>query len=74
MTPYMKDAIERVVATFVVGFLGVLTFELSVGGFSLDWQSVLQSAAVAGIIAAWDVLKVYLARFAGDKESASFVE
>jgi hypothetical protein len=73
MSPYMKDAVERVVATFVVAFLGVLGTALAAGAVK-DWQGVLGSAALAGVIAAIDVVKVVLAKFVGDRQSASLVD
>lgn len=73
---YLKDAAERVAATFAVAFLGVLTIALS-GWLAkpapLSWKTLLMSAASAGIIAAWDVLKVIVAHFVGDSESASLI-
>jgi hypothetical protein len=71
---FLIDAVERVAATFLVAFLGVLTVALQTQGFGLEWKSVLASAALAGLIAAYDVVKVVAARFVGSKDSASLVD
>lgn len=79
---YLKDAAERVVATFVVAALALVSTaavpwlsarvaEIATGTFT--WQTLLAAAAVAGFIAAWDVAKVLLAKLLGDPESASLI-
>jgi hypothetical protein len=74
---YLADAAERVIATFAVAFLGLLTPAVAAwlgGGAAPDWRALVASATGAGIIAAWDVLKVLIAKFVGSSNSASFVE
>lgn len=83
MSAYLKDAIERVLATFVVAMMGVLTvaalpwlkeqLELIAKG-QFTWKMLLATAIVAGAIAAWDVVKVWLARYIGNKNSASLLK
>ena len=62
------DAGERIVATFVVAFLGALLV------VPPPWnEKVWQAAAFAGVVAALDVVKVIAASFIGSPDSASLV-
>lgn len=71
MTPYVKDAIERVATTFVVTFLGSLIVTMQAG--KLPDQAAVYSMTIASAAAALDVLKVSLARFVGDQDSAAML-
>ena len=64
---WIKDAIERVVSTYVQVFLGLLI----AGGTNAINIGTAKAAAIAAIPAALSVLKAILARQFGDPESAS---
>ena len=70
MSRYLRDAIERVVATFVVAFLGSIGVCLAQG--AVPSEAAITSAVIAGAAAAVDVLKVILAKYVGDPTSAGF--
>lgn len=71
MTPYMQDAIERVLATLLVAALGSLAVWLTAG--APGGKGALLAALTPIVIALFDVVKVVLARFIGDPASASFL-
>jgi len=71
MTPYVKDALERVAATIVVAALGSLTVWMAAG--APMGKPAMLAAATPVVVALFDVVKVVLARFVGNKDSASFV-
>ena len=67
---YIRDLVERVLATYVQTFLGLLL----ASGFAVDGVvdlSLVVKAAVAAIPAALSLVKGIVARAVGDKESAS---
>lgn len=68
---YVRDLIERVVATFVTAFLGVLVtggvFDVS----HLRDASAWQAAGLAGVAAVLSLVKGIVAKFVGDRDSAS---
>lgn len=69
---YLLDLTERVVATFLEVFLGLLLAawaDVAIIGL----LSVAETAAVAAIPAALAVLKGGVARFRGDRENPSLV-
>jgi hypothetical protein len=70
VSPYIRDLIERVVATFAAAFFGFLV--MSGGGVDslTDW-SVLLKAAVAGGVAVATLAKTLVAKFVGNPGSAS---
>lgn len=66
---FLRDLAERVIATYVEVFLGLVI----VSGFSngvVD-VSALQAAAVSALPAALVVIKSWAARYRGDPDSAS---
>ena len=69
MTPYMKDALERIVATVVVAALGSATVWLAAG--APYGRPALLAAATPVVVALYDVVKVVAAKFIGDPDSAS---
>jgi hypothetical protein len=66
-TSYIKDLIERVVSTFVAGFGGAVSLDLT-GITTLGWKAWLTAGAAAGVVS---VVKGLLARGVGSKDSAS---
>jgi hypothetical protein len=66
MNTYAKDLLERVVATFVLGFLTIWMAAPA----SVD---TAKAAALAGLLAAASLVKGLLAKFLGNTESASLV-
>jgi hypothetical protein len=69
MSKFVVDLSERVIATYLEVFFGLLIAGAFVGGV-VD-LSVVQSAAVAALPAGLAVLKGWLSRFLGDPDSAS---
>lgn len=70
---YLRDLAERVGATYLQAFLGLLL----ASGFGVEGVldlSTPRKAAIAAIPAALSVLKGLLARSVGDKESASLAK
>jgi hypothetical protein len=65
---YLKDLVERVVTTFVAAFVSVL---VATGPMNLGDLSVWQSAAAAGGAAVVSLLKGFLAKNVGDRNTAS---
>lgn len=61
MSPYLKDLMERVVATFAFTFLSV---------FSFADVSTSKDAAIAGAAAAASLLKGWLGKYVGADEHA----
>jgi hypothetical protein len=75
-TIWLRDAAERVISTFVVGFLGSLSFgALYTAATAHDWHGlaiVLHSAAIAGLAALGSLAKAVAAnRKAGTLSPAS---
>lgn len=64
-----KDLLERVVATFVAGFLGAVSLDWA-SITNLGWKAWLVTGAVAGGVS---VVKGLAAKFIGDKDTASLV-
>jgi hypothetical protein len=62
MPRFFLDLAERVVATYLAGFLGLLL----ANGFDLTSVSALRAAAVAALPAAITVIKGFIATFIGD--------
>lgn len=61
MNPYIRNLIERVVATYAFTFLSVFTLaDLSSG----------KEATIAGGAAALSLIKGWLARYVGDPDNA----
>lgn len=61
MSPYFKDLVERVVATFAFTFLSVFSFtDLSTGDDAL----IAGAAAVASLVKGW------LGKYLGDEDHA----
>lgn len=69
MSAYLKDLIERVVATFIGGFISGITLPQII---DLD-MSAVQAAAYAGAAAVLSLVKGIVARGAGSPETASLV-
>lgn len=69
MTTYLKDLLERVVASFAAGALSVLGLD-AVNVLTLDWKAAL---GVSGGTALVSLLKTLAARKVGDPDSASTV-
>jgi hypothetical protein len=68
MSTYVKDLIERIVATFVMAFLAVLVTAGQTDGLNVE---VGEAAVVAGIAAVASLVKGLIAKHLGDTESAS---
>lgn len=66
-TPFIRDAVERIISTYVQSFLGLLI----TGGITDLSVSTIQAAALAAIPAALSAVKALLARWKGDPDSAS---
>lgn len=69
MLAYLKDLAERVVATFVAGFVAALAADWT-GVIPSDWKAWLLSGAIAGAVA---VVKGVLAKTVGDPQSAAML-
>jgi hypothetical protein len=69
MTPYLKDLLERVVASFVGGFLSAASLE-GLDVVHTDWKAWLAVGAAAGVAA---VVKGLVARRIGDTGTPSLV-
>lgn len=69
MPTYVKDLIERVVTTFVAGFLGAVSLDLT-SITNLGWKAWLIAGAGAGVVS---VLKGLVAKFVGSQTTASLV-
>lgn len=71
MTAFAKDLIERVVATFVVAFLGAALVAAPDGGVSIEFT---EAAALAGLAAVGSLIKGIAAKFlTKNPETASLV-
>lgn len=70
MKKYIKDLLERVVATFAEGFLGAITANAVTLG-DIDWVFCLSAGGFAALIS---VLKCLAALRVGDKNTASLVK
>lgn len=70
MKKYIKDLLERVVATFAEGFLGAITTNAVTLG-DIDWVFCLSAGGFAALIS---VLKCLAALKVGDKNTASLVK
>jgi hypothetical protein len=66
MSPFFRDALERVLATYAQVFLGLL---ITSGVTDL---SAVQAAALAAIPAALSALKAVIAKRFGDPDTAGF--
>jgi len=75
---WMVDTLERTVSTFLQAFIGGLSapgvMDLLPGKPPNIDLSGIQSAALAGVVAALAVVKAALAKLTGDRQSASLVE
>ena len=69
---FLKDAAERVLATLLVASLGSLSVWLAAG--APTGKSALLAALTPVVAALFDVVKVLLARFVGDPDSASLTK
>ncbi len=69
MSPYVKDLTERVLTTFVAGFLGAVSLDLT-SITDLGWRAWLVAGAGAGIVS---VVKSLAAKFVGSPSTASLV-
>ncbi len=67
---YARDLLERVLATFVQGFIGAITLDALVGE---DPISGLYAAGVAGLAGVLSLLKGLVATQVGSQQSASLV-
>jgi hypothetical protein len=68
MTTYIKDLLERIVATFVVAYLGVALTAAPDGGVSVSGS---QAALVAGLAAAGSLVKGVLAKYLGSNSDTA---
>lgn len=68
MTSYVKDLLERIVATFVVAYLGVALTAAPDGGISVSGS---QAALVAGVAAVGSLIKGIAAKHLGNADTAS---
>jgi hypothetical protein len=66
MFPFFRDALERVLATYVQAFIGLLITS------GVTDVSAVQAAALAAIPAALSALKAVIAKRFGDPDSAGF--
>ena len=66
MSPFFRDALERVLATYVQAFIGLLITS------GVTDVSAVQAAALAAIPAALSALKAVIAKRFGDPDSAGF--
>jgi hypothetical protein len=60
MSQYIKDLLERIVATFVVAFLGAALVAAPDGGVSIDAS---QAALLAGVAAVGSLIKGIAAKY-----------
>lgn len=67
---FWRDAVERIVATFIQVAVATALLDLQDGSVSLDGVKV---AALAGATAALSLVKALVARWFGSRDSASFV-
>lgn len=67
MNTYIKDLVERVVASFAGGFLSVIGLD-AVNVMNLDWKAALGVGAGAALVS---LLKGFAAKAVGDPGSAS---
>jgi hypothetical protein len=67
MTPFLKDLVERVAATFVGGFLSAASLD-GLDIVHTDWKAWLAIGVTAGVAS---VVKGFVARAVGDKSTAS---
>lgn len=67
---YFKDLLERVVSTFVAGFLAALVGNWT-GVIPSDWKAWLLTGAVAGVAS---VAKGLIAKGVGNPDSASLTK
>jgi hypothetical protein len=68
MTTYLKDLLERVVATFVMAYLGVALSSAPDGGLSIKASD---AALIAGIAAVGSLIKGIAAKRLGTPDTAS---
>jgi hypothetical protein len=67
MNQYLRDLIERVVASFAGGALSVLGLD-AVNVLSVDWKAALGVGGGAAVVA---LLKGFVARTVGNSNSAA---
>lgn len=67
---FWRDAVERIVATFLQVVISTALFDLQDGTISLDGVKV---AALAGATAVLTLTKALVARWFSSRDSASFV-
>lgn len=70
---YIRDLVERVIATFSQGVIGLLLLSGADVTGVVDF-STLKKAAIAGVFAVLSLIKGILARTVGDQESASLTK
>lgn len=68
---WLKDTAERVAATFVEAFVGLVALQSATSSFD---YSFAKKAAASGVIAAAAVLKAAVASQLGDKDSAALTK
>jgi hypothetical protein len=66
MSPFFRDAAERVISTYLQVFLGLLITS------GVTDVSAVQAAALAAVPAALSALKAVIAKRFGDPDSAGF--
>lgn len=69
MIPWVRDAVERVAATYVQSVIGLLTADQLT---SMD-MSTVKTLLVSGLPAVLALVKAWLARWVGDADSASLL-
>jgi hypothetical protein len=67
MSIYLRDLVERVVTTFLAGFLGAVSLDLT-NITDLGWKAWLIAGAGAGVVS---VVKGLIAKGVGATDSAS---
>ncbi|OLE27963.1 MAG: hypothetical protein AUG44_08725 [Actinobacteria bacterium 13_1_20CM_3_71_11] len=67
MSVYVKDLLERVMTSFIAGFVGAVGLDVT-SITDLGWKAWLIAGAGAGIVS---VVKGVLAKGVGDSQSAS---
>lgn len=69
MTPFLRDATERIIATYLQAFIGLVA---AAGATGFD-VSTLRAAAIAAAPAALAAVKALFAKAAGDPDTASLL-
>lgn len=73
MSPFIKDALERVAATFVEAFCASLVAAYAAGA-DITRTETLYAAVIAAAAASLSAVKAVAASFIGDEDSASLVQ